>query len=113
MTGRRVDADDLSQEAAARAIERSDQSTDDDAAGGLLRLTTRLCIDHLRDKKIERRVTELVDPVEGTDWPVGDLALRAPEGAAVLREDIRFAVVVALQRLSPRQRAALILHDVC
>ncbi len=30
-----------------------------------------------------------------------------------MRDDVRFAVVVALQRLSPRQRAALILHDVC
>jgi RNA polymerase sigma-70 factor (ECF subfamily) len=113
MTGLRVDADDLAQEAAARAIERSDQVTEEDATGWLLRLTTRLCIDHLRHKKIERRLTELVDPVDGAEWPVGDLAARAPEGAAVLREDIRFAVVVALQRLSSRQRAALILHDVC
>src|SRR6185436_5783353 len=113
MTGRRVDADDLAQEAAARAIERCDQATEQDATGWLLRLTTRLCIDHLRHKKIERRLTELVDFVDGHDWPVGDLTARAPDGAAVLREDLRFAVVVALQRLSARQRAALILHDVC
>src|SRR5262245_60929619 len=113
MTGLRVDADDLAQEAAARAIERSDQVTEEDATGWLLRLTTRLCIDHLRHKKIERRLTELVDPVDGPDWPIGDNEAKAPDGAVVLREDIRFAVVVALQRLSPRQRAALTLHDVC
>jgi RNA polymerase sigma-70 factor (ECF subfamily) len=113
MTGLRTDADDLAQEAAARAIERGDQATEEDPTGWLLRLTTRLCIDHLRHKKIERRLTELVDPLDGHDWPAGDLEARAPEGAAALREDIRFAVVVALQRLSPRQRAALILHDIC
>ena len=59
-----------------------------------------------------RRVTELADPLLGDEWPVADVA-RAPECAAILREDLRFAVIVALQNLSPRQRAAIILHDVC
>jgi RNA polymerase sigma-70 factor, ECF subfamily len=35
-----------------------------------------------------------------------------PEGAAMLREDVRFAVVAALQWVPDRQRAALILHEV-
>jgi RNA polymerase sigma-70 factor (ECF subfamily) len=113
MTGLRTEADDLSQEAVARAIERCDQVGELDPTGWLLRLTTRLCLDHLRHKKIERRLTELVDPLLDPDWPPGDLNARASENAAVLREDVRFAVMVALQTLSPRQRAVLILHDVC
>ena len=113
MTGQRADADELAQEAVARAIERSDQATGDDPTGWLLRLTTRLCIDHLRRQKLQRRVNELVDPLNGEDWSIGEGLSRAPESTALLREDIRYAVVVALQRLSSRQRAVLILHDVC
>jgi len=110
MTGARQEADDLAQEAAVRAIERAGQATGDDAVGWLLCLTTHLCIDHLRHEKVERRVNQLVDPLVGSDWRLGE---RVPESAALLREDVRFAVVVALQQLSPRQRAVLILHDVC
>jgi RNA polymerase sigma-70 factor (ECF subfamily) len=110
MTGLRADADELAQEAATRAIERSAQATGEDPTGWLLSLTTRLCIDHLRQKKIERRASELIDPLAGSEWVIGEVA---PEAVALLREDIRCAVVVALRQLSGRQRAVLILHDVC
>jgi RNA polymerase sigma factor (sigma-70 family) len=113
MTGQRADADELAQEAIARAIERADQATGDDPTGWLLRLTTRLCIDHLRRHNVQRRVNELVDPLHGDEWSTGEGRSRAPEASALLREDLRYAVVVALQRLSSRQRAVLILHDVC
>ena len=112
MTGQRADADDLAQEALARAIERGSQATSDDPTGWLLRLTTRVCIDHLRHKQVVRRLTELADPLLSGEWSLDDQA-RAPEFAAILRDDLRFAVIVALQNLSPRQRAAVILHDVC
>jgi RNA polymerase sigma-70 factor (ECF subfamily) len=113
MTGLRADADELSQEAAARAIERCGQAGENDPTAWLLQLTTNLCLDHLRRKKVERRVNELVDPVVRGDLTVGEPSAKDPESATVLREDLRFAVVLALQRLSPRQRAVLILHDVC
>jgi RNA polymerase sigma-70 factor (ECF subfamily) len=113
MTGLRADADELSQEAVARAIERCDQVGEEDPTGWLLRLTMHLCLDHLRRKKVERRVNELVDPIAGDEWMVGELSAKHPENQVVLREDVRFAVVLALQLLSPRQRAVLILHDVC
>jgi RNA polymerase sigma-70 factor (ECF subfamily) len=110
MIGSRADADDLAQDAMARALERAGQARDADAVGWLLRLTTTLCIDHLRRKKIERRLTELVDPLAGPDFSIGE---SGPEDSVILREDLRFAVMVALQRLSAPQRAVLILHDVC
>src|SRR5215471_18073913 len=113
MTGRRSDADDLAQEAAARALDRCDQVSEDDATGWLLRLTTRLCIDHLRHRNVERRLTELVDPLGGDDWCGAEQTTPDGEETVLLREDVRFAIVVALQALSPGQRAALILHDVC
>lgn len=57
MTGSRADADDLAQEIAARAIDRAEQVTESDATGWLLRLGTRVCLDHLRHRTIERRIT--------------------------------------------------------
>ena len=109
MTGDRSDADDLTQEAIARAIEREEQLLHHDALDGwLLRIATTVCLDHLRRRKVERRATELIDPID-------DVVLTTPadpETATILRDDLRFAVVVALQNLPPRQRAALILHDV-
>lgn len=108
MTGSRGDADDLGQEAIARAIEREEALTHHESLDGwLLRIATTVCLDHLRRVRIARRPTELVDPVE-IDTP----GTPNPEAAAILRDDVRFAVVVALQRLSARQRAALLLYDV-
>src|SRR5689334_3385825 len=72
MTGNRSEADDLCQEAIARAIERAEQSTADDPSGWVLRLTTRVCLDHLRHRKVERRVNELVDPLDVADMVAGE-----------------------------------------
>jgi RNA polymerase sigma-70 factor (ECF subfamily) len=108
LTGSRSDADDLSQETFARAIERETQVRDDEKLDGwILRIATSVCLDHLRRQKIARRPTELVDPLPDAAPVSAD-----PESALLLRDDVRFAVIVALQRLPRRQRAALVLHDV-
>jgi RNA polymerase sigma-70 factor (ECF subfamily) len=114
MTGSRSDADDLSQEAIGRAIEReADLAHHDNLEGWLIRIATTVCLDHQRHRRIERRVTELVDPLDLPDLSPGTAHESGPEAATILREDLRFAVMVALQHLPARQRAALILHDVC
>ena len=111
MTGRRTEAEDLSQEAIARAIERADDLHDGMAADAwLFRIATTVCLDHLRHEQRTRALTELVDPVafEKLPAPTTD-----PEAKTILRDDVRLAVVVALQHLEPKQRAVLLLHDVC
>src|SRR5262249_20045386 len=112
MTGRRSEADDLSQEAIARAIERANDLDDRGAAEAwLFRIATTVCLDHLRREQRARTLTELVDPVSFDEVPA---SLRAdPEANVLLRDDVRLAVVAALQRLAPKQRAVLLLHDVC
>jgi RNA polymerase sigma factor (sigma-70 family) len=111
MTGRRAEADDLSQEAIARAIERADELQDAAAAEGwLFRIATTVCLDHLRREQRTRALTELVDPVAFDDVAA---APSDPEAATILRDDVRLAVVAALQHLAPKQRAVLLLHDVC
>lgn len=112
MTGRTSDADDLCQEALARALSRSEQVLDSDPTGWLIRVATNLCLDHLRRETTRRRVTELADWLDIPGLKPGTI-VDDPERRAMLREDVRYAVVVALQQVSPRQRAALILHDVC
>jgi RNA polymerase sigma factor (sigma-70 family) len=112
MTGGVQDADDLCQEAIARAIERADQVVADDPTGWLVRIATTACLDHLRRATVRERVTALVDPLDLPELAPG-VAAEDPERAAILREDVRYAVVVALQALNPRQRTALVLHDVC
>jgi RNA polymerase sigma factor (sigma-70 family) len=111
MIGRRADADDLSQEAIARAIERAGDLADPThAEAGLFRVATTVCLDHLRQRARTERVTELVDPVAFDDVAATPAS---PEEATILRDDVRFALVAALQRLAPKPRAAVLLHDVC
>jgi RNA polymerase sigma factor (sigma-70 family) len=111
MTGRRTEADDLCQEAIARAIERADALDDVAAAEGwLFRIATTVCLDHFRRDRRRRLVTELVDPVAFDHVPAPSAD---PETTALLRDDVRLAVVAALQHLAPKQRAVLLLHDVC
>jgi RNA polymerase sigma factor (sigma-70 family) len=112
MTGNRSEADDLCQEAIARAIERAEQSTAEDPTGWILRLGTRLCLDHLRHRSVERRVAELVDPLDVPEISAGDPGTD-PEQTTILHEDVRFAILVALQHLTPGQRSAVVLHDIC
>jgi RNA polymerase sigma-70 factor, ECF subfamily len=112
MTGRTHDADDLCQEAIARAIERADQLVGDDPTGWLLRIATTTSLDHLRHSAVRERAVVLTDALDLADLSAGD-RVDDPERATILREDVRYAVVVALQQLTPRQRATLVLHDVC
>ncbi len=76
-----------------------------DPAAWLVRATTRLCIDRLRAAKAERAhyrgpwlPEPLIEPL--TDDPV--------ERA----EDVSVAFLLALERLSPLERAVFLLHDV-
>jgi RNA polymerase sigma-70 factor (ECF subfamily) len=110
MLGERDDADDVCQESIARALERSPQQRGHDPTGWLLQITARCCLDHLRKRMVRRRVTQLVDPLLDLGVPTTE---PSPEQRSILRDDVRFAVMVALQRLNARQRAAVILVDIC
>ena len=95
----------------------------------LHRIATNVCIDMLRKRSRRTVPMELQPPTraegaqipspmdEGT-WvlPIPDAKLADPcadpAEQVVSRETVRLAFVAALQRLTPRQRAALILRDV-
>src|SRR5216110_234374 len=70
--------------------------------------TTRICLDMLTSARA--RHEEYVGP-----WlpePVVDTATLAPDSRTELAEDLSYALLLTLDRLSPLERAAFLLHDV-
>jgi len=70
-------------------------------------VVTRLCLDRLRSARAKREVYVgpwLPEPVMADH--------DNPEAAATLADDVSFALLLALDRLAPLERAAFLLHDV-
>lgn len=107
MLGSLADAEDVLQDAWLRwhAVERSSV---DDAEAYLVRIVTRLCLDRLRSAAAQRELYV-------GSWlpePVADTQALSPENATELAEDLSFALLLALERLTGAERAAFLLHDV-
>ncbi len=93
----------------------------------LYRIATNVCLDMLKGRERRARPMDL-GPARSPDGPIGDtlpevawlepvpdglvISESDPAEVAVARETVRLAFVAALQRLPPRQRAALILCEV-
>jgi RNA polymerase sigma-70 factor (ECF subfamily) len=102
MVGNVHDAQDLTQEAFIKALQRQDQLKDElKAAHWLSRIATNTALDFLRRHA-------RVSFSEITDAPVSHTP--SPE-AAVLHSEQRDWLAAGLERLTPRERAALVLRD--
>jgi len=74
----------------------------DDPTGWLVRVVTRLCIDRLRARK-----------GEAYDGPwLPDPLVERPADVMERVEEISYAFLLALERLSPLERAVFLLHEV-
>ncbi|WP_432071921.1 RNA polymerase sigma-70 factor [Streptomyces wuyuanensis] len=107
MLGRFTDAEDVVQEAWLRwtAEDRADVR---EPRGYLVRVTTRLAIDRLRQAQSRRESYVgpwLPEPI-ATGHTVPDSAERAE-----LTESVSFAVLVVLESLSPLERAVFVLRE--
>lgn len=100
MLGSVADAEDVVQEAFLRWHD-AERSGIDNAEAYLVRVTTRLCLDVL--KSARRRRETYVGP-----W----LPEPVVEAEADLADDVTLPLLLALERLSPLERAAFLLHDV-
>jgi len=103
MLGSVAEAEDAVQDAWLR-WSRAGEGVDDPAAW-LVRTTTRLCIDRLRAAKAQR------DAYRGP-WLPEPLIEPLSEDPLERAEDVSVAFLLALERLSPLERAVFLLHDV-
>jgi RNA polymerase sigma-70 factor (ECF subfamily) len=120
MTGVAADADELVQDTFVRALERPPARTGEPWRPWLVRVAMNLARDLLRRRR--RRVyrgTWLPSPIEtgGEDDPLPAYELPSgsgspTEGRYELLESVSFAFLLALEALTPSQRAVLLLRDV-
>jgi RNA polymerase sigma-70 factor, ECF subfamily len=107
MLGSMAEAEDAVQDAYLRWHD-ADREAIEEPRAFLTTTTTRICLDVLKSARVRRE--EYVGP-----WlpdPVVDTASLAPDAQTELAEDLSVALLLALDRLSPAERAAFLLHDV-
>jgi RNA polymerase sigma-70 factor (ECF subfamily) len=107
MLGSMAEAEDAVQDAYLRWHE-ADRTSVEDPKAFLITTTTRICLDVLKSARARREA--YIGP-----WlpdPVTDTAALAPDEQTELAEDLSVALLLALDRLSPLERAAFLLHDV-
>ena len=107
MLGSMADAEDAVQETYLR-WHGADRDKVSEPKAFLMTTTTRICLDMLTSARA--RHEEYVGP-----WlpePIFDTAALTPDSRAELAEDLSIALLLTLDRLSPLERAAFLLHDV-
>ena len=113
MTGSAADADDLVQETFARALAKPPARTDAPWRPWLVRVALNLARDELRRRK--RRAYKgpwLPEPVDDAELVEPSHEPASTTGRYELLESVSFAFLLALEALSPAQRAVLLLRDV-
>lgn len=107
MLGSYSDAEDIVQDALMRfhAVHSNEIVS---PAAYLTTVTTRLAIDHLRSARVRR------ESYVGPWLPEPIVADPAPDASskAVIGDSLSIAFLVMLERISPIERAVLVLHDV-
>jgi RNA polymerase sigma-70 factor (ECF subfamily) len=107
MLGSMAEAEDAVQEAYLRWHDTNRDIVNEPRAF-LMTTTTRICLDVLKSARMKRE--EYVGP-----WlpePITDTASLAPDAQTELAEDLSVALLLALDRLSPLERAAFWLDEV-
>jgi RNA polymerase sigma-70 factor (ECF subfamily) len=105
MLGNLAAAEDAVQEAFAR-LARADVDEIEDVAGWLVVVVSRVCLDVLRT---ERRHPSVPGDDLGDARPAPGLD---PAERVTLDDQVRLALHVVLERLTPAERTAFVLHDV-
>lgn len=108
-------AEDVVQDAFSRLM-RADLGGIEDERGWLIVVTSRLCLDQIKSARSRRERThdasefEYVTPVPAS--PDGNAALVDPADRVTFDDSVRLALLVVLERLSPAERVAFVMHDI-
>jgi RNA polymerase sigma factor (sigma-70 family) len=107
MLGSLSEADDAVQDAWLR-VSRADTREVENLAAWLTTIVARVCLNMLRSRNTRREQPldvhvpdPVIDSADGTD----------PEHEALLADSVGLALLVVLERLSPPERLAFVLHD--
>jgi RNA polymerase sigma factor (sigma-70 family) len=109
MLGSVSEAEDIVQDAFARLL-RVDLAEIEDVRGWLVVAVTRRCLDELRSARSRREVYVGPWMPEPVIQPSGQD--QDPADRVTLDDSVRMAMLLVLERLSPAERAAFVLHDV-
>jgi RNA polymerase sigma-70 factor (ECF subfamily) len=104
MLGSVAEAEDVAQDAWLR-WRGADRAAITDPAAWLVRTATRLCLDRLRAEKTRREAYR-------GPWLPEPLIEELAEDPLERAEEVSVAFLLALERLSPLERAVFLLHDV-
>jgi RNA polymerase sigma-70 factor, ECF subfamily len=107
MLGSSSEVDDAIQEAWLR-LSRADTTGIDNLGGWLTTVVARVCLDMLRSRKSRRE--EPFTPHAPEPIATGTSG-SSPEHEALLADSVGLALLVVLDRLTPAERLAFVLHD--
>jgi RNA polymerase sigma-70 factor (ECF subfamily) len=107
MLGSLSEADDAVQETWLR-FSRTDAGNIQNLGGWLTTVVARVCLDMLRSRTARAEESLETQPASVTSQPPP----RDPEQETLLADSVGVALLVVLDRLSPAERLAFVLHDV-
>src|SRR5262245_37555315 len=107
MLGSLSEVDDAVQEAWLR-LSRTDATGIDNLGGWLTTVVARVCLDMLRSHQSRREESFAPDPPEPA---AAGTRGSSPEQEALLADSVGLALLVVLDRLTPTERLAFVLHD--
>jgi RNA polymerase sigma factor (sigma-70 family) len=107
MLGSLSEVDDAVQEAWLR-LSRTDTASIDNLGGWLTTVVARVCLDMLRSRQSRRE--EPFSP-DGPEPVATGTSGSSPEQEALLADSVGLALLVVLDRLTPAERLAFVLHD--
>jgi len=101
-------AEDVVQEAFFRLVQAPVDAINDER-GWLIVVTSRLCLDHMKSAPSRRE-----RPQDMSEKGFRDVASSSvdPADRVTLDDEVRLALLVVLERLSPAERVVFVLHDV-
>jgi len=101
-------AEDMVQEAFFRLLQAPIGDINDER-GWLIVVTSRLCLDHMKSASSRRERAQDMSEHGYRDRPSSSVD---PADRVTLDDEVRLALLVVLERLSPAERVVFVLHDV-